>query len=63
MEKLKWMYIFLQTKNFLLPVDKLSYILFFFWRFKKEENIWVEDRERSVLQAVAASGQFFSMNS
>jgi hypothetical protein len=27
-------------------------------RFKKEGNIWVEDRERSVLQAVAASGPF-----
>jgi hypothetical protein len=39
----------------------LSYILFFFLRFRKEGNIWVEDRERSVLQAVAASGTFIQL--
>jgi hypothetical protein len=37
---------------------KLRYSFLSFLRFKKEGNIWVEDRERSVLQAVAASGPF-----
>jgi len=37
---------------------KLRYSFLSFLRFKKEGSIWVEDRERSVLQAVAASGMF-----